>query len=107
MNDLLESIRMAVADGATIEQKAAGAQACRTILTALDAEAGKPIVIAGAPPPNPLAGVDPTHALDLLIARLRAALPGSEEKAAGGKAEEPSGLRIAFVRPPVGTRSRR
>ena len=39
MTELIEAIRAAVADGATPEQKAIGAQACRTILAALDEEA--------------------------------------------------------------------
>jgi hypothetical protein len=40
MNELIEAIRIAVADGATAEQKATGALACRTIIAALGAEAG-------------------------------------------------------------------
>ncbi len=41
MEQMIDSIRVAIADGATAEQKAAGAQACRTIMTALEAEVGK------------------------------------------------------------------
>jgi hypothetical protein len=70
MSELIETIRAAVAQGATAEQKAIGAQACRTILTALDAEPGKPIVLPGAPKPHPLSGITVDQALDLLIARL-------------------------------------
>jgi hypothetical protein len=102
MNDLIEAIRVAVADGATTEQKASGAIACRTILTALDAEAGKPLAVANAPMPHPFAQIDPGQALDLLIAKLSAGLPKDEP--AAQKTTAPSrrdrGLRIAFVTPP-------
>lgn len=70
MNELIEHIRSAVAQGATAEQKVVGAQACRTILTALDAEPGKPIVLAGAPQAQPLSRFTLDQALDLVIARL-------------------------------------
>lgn len=71
MNELIEAIRVAVTDGATAEQKATGAQACRTIIAALGAETGKPIVLPGAPKPHPLAALSFDQALDLVIARLR------------------------------------
>jgi hypothetical protein len=100
MNELLEAIRAAVADQATAEHKAAGAQACRTILAALEAEAGKPLGGAAAPPAHPLAGLDPTQALDLLIARLRAALPKDADDRAASPADR--GIRIALVTPPPG-----
>jgi hypothetical protein len=102
MNDLLESIRLAVADGATAEQKAGGAQACRTIIAALDAEPGKPLPApAGLPPVSPLANMDAGQALDLLIARLRAALPANEAKEDGARSR-PVGPRIPMVGPPPG-----
>jgi hypothetical protein len=107
MQDLLEAIRAATAEGATADQKTAGAQACRTILTALEAEVGKPISLPGTPVPNPVAGIDPSQALDLLIARIRAALPVEEQKTATPRRPEPSGLRIALVRPPPGVPRRK
>lgn len=70
MNELIEHIRAAVAQSATAEQKAVGAQACRTILAALDAEPGKPIVLAGTPQAQPLPRFTLDQALDLVIARL-------------------------------------
>ena len=70
MSELIEAIRAAIAQGATAEQKAIGAQACRTILTALGAEPGKPLVLPGAPKPHPLSGITVDQALDLAIARL-------------------------------------
>ena len=99
--ELLEVIREATADGATAEQKAHGAAACRAILAALEAEPGRPIAMPGAPAPHPLAGIDPGQALDLLIARLTAALPKEDAKATAGPAAapDPRGLRIAFVAP--------
>ena len=96
----LEAIHAAIADGATPEQKALGAAACRAILAALEAEPGKPIAMPGAPAPHPLAGIDPGQALDLLIARLTAALPKEDAKTtAAPAAPDPRGLRIAFVAP--------
>jgi hypothetical protein len=70
MNELIDAIRAAVTEGATPEQKAIGAQACRTILAALDAQPGKPIVLPGAVPVRPLSGVSLDQILDLAIARL-------------------------------------
>ena len=70
MSELIEAIRAAAAQGATAEQKSIGAQACRTILAALGAEPGKPIVLPGAPKPHSLSGITVDQALDLVIARL-------------------------------------
>ena len=77
---LLESIKAAVLPGATDEARAAGANACRAILAALDARPGEALVVA--PPANPLVAavsmlrsMPPDQLLDLAIARLRAALP--------------------------------
>lgn len=101
MQEMIESIRHAVTDSATPEQKAAGALACRTILAALEAETGRAIVLAGAPTPGPLAGISPDQALDLLIARLTVVAerdrPTTPTTMATGKATP---LRIAFVQPP-------
>ena len=100
MNDQIEAIRAAITDGATAEQKAHGAAACRAILAALGAEPGKPIAMPGTPAPHPLAGIDPGQALDLLIAKLTAALPKEDKPSAPPAAPDPRGLRIAFVAPP-------
>lgn len=93
MNELIEAIRAAVAEGATAEQKLAGAHACRTILTALEVEPGKAIVVANTPAPSPLAGMAPEQAMDLLIARLSALVPQQS-------AQPSKPLRIALVQPP-------
>lgn len=103
MEEMIEAIRAAVADGATVEQKSIGAQACRTILTALEVEPGKAMVLAGTPPASPLAGIAPEQAIDLLIARLSALVP-AEGKPAAVPAR--SGLRIALVQPPARPRAR-
>jgi hypothetical protein len=79
MNELIEAIRVAVAGGATAEQKATGAQACRTIIAALGAEPGKPIVLPGAPKPHPLSTLSVDQALDLVIARLRTMADAREQ----------------------------
>ena len=102
MQQLLESIRAAVADGSTTDQKTTGAQSCRTILMAIDAEVGRPLGAASAPAPSPLSGIDPTQALDLLIARIRAALPADGTESGAEKAPPAKGLRFSFVSPPPG-----
>lgn len=107
MEQLLESIRAAVADNASAEQKSAGAQACRAILAALEAEAGRPLAFAAPPPPSSLSGIDPTQALDLLIGRLRAALPAGEAEKTPAPAPDRAGLRISMVSPPPGVPRKR
>jgi len=71
MNELIEAIRMAVAEGATTEQKATGVLACRTIATALDTEPGKSFTLPGVPLPV-MSRVSIDQVLDLAIARLSA-----------------------------------
>jgi hypothetical protein len=70
MDALIDVIRTAIATGATTEQKAAGAQACRTIAAALDTEPGKPLTLGTSMPMRPLSGVSLDQVLDLVIARL-------------------------------------
>ena len=104
MTEQLDAIHAAIASGATAEQKAQGAAACRAILAALEAEVGKPITMPGAPAPSPLAGIDPGQAIDLLIAKLSSMLPKEEGKAptATASAMPPRPpMRIAFVAPPA------
>lgn len=99
MDEMLEAIRAAVGADATSEQKSIGAQACRTILTALEAEPGRAIALAGAPMPGPLSGISPDQALDLLIARL-SAVAERQVSAASAPSVKSGPLRIAFVQPP-------
>ncbi len=87
MDQLLEAIRTATATDANDEARAVGAQACRTILTALEAKPGEPLA-THPPDTSPiqtivatLRGVPPEQLLDLAIARLRAALPAGAEVA--------------------------
>ena len=86
MDQLIETIRAAIAPDASAEARAAGAQACRTILAALDAASGQPLAAASPIPASPIAsivgalrGVPPDQLLDLAIAKLRAALPAGTE----------------------------
>ncbi len=96
MEDLIEKMRAATATDATDETRAEGAQACRTLLTALETKPGEPMATAvtvPAPIPSdsatPLAtvhalasalrGMTPDQLLDLAITRLRAALPAGAE----------------------------
>jgi hypothetical protein len=116
MTELIEAIRAAVATGAPPEQKALGAQACRTILAALGAEAGRPIALPGAPQRHPLAGITADQALALLIARLTAvaeardAAAAAAASSAGAAGSPPSprpvtAPRIAYVTPPSAIKS--
>lgn len=94
MNERIEAIRAAVAEGATAERKAVGAQACRTILAALDTEPGKPIVMPGVPAPNPLSRLSVDQVLDLVISRLSTVAEARDAKPAS---EPPRGLRVAMA----------
>ena len=83
MDALIETIRSSVASDATDEAPAAGAQACRTILAALETPVGAPPAISppvsSLPPAAQmiatLRGVPAEQLLDLAIAQLRAKLP--------------------------------
>lgn len=87
MDNLIEAIKNAIAPNAPEEARAVGAQACRTILVALETPAGEPLgsPTAPAPPADPtsplhmvataLRTVPPDQLLDLAIERLKAALP--------------------------------
>lgn len=84
MENLIESIRSALAPDASPETRTGGAAACRTILAALDSVPGQPMPAAAVITPDAskiasavamLRGVPPDQLLDLAIARLRAALP--------------------------------
>ncbi|KAB2889203.1 MAG: hypothetical protein F9K40_19945 [Kofleriaceae bacterium] len=103
MEELIETIRAAVASDATAEQKTRGAEACRALATALNAEPGKPIAAPNAPMPHPFAGMPLGQVLDLVIAKLSAALPAENGKATPHPPSR-GGLRIQFV--PAPTRPR-
>ena len=88
MENLIESIRSAVAADATPEARAAGIAACRTILSALEAIPGDAFAPATVVTPNTsaivaavgaLRGVPADQLLDLAILKLRAALPAGVE----------------------------
>jgi len=82
METLIEAIRAASAADATPQARANGAQACRTILAALEATQGQPLASAPAAPATPMHAIvgtlrntPPEQLLDLVIAKLKAALP--------------------------------
>ena len=103
MQELIEAIRIAVTDGATAEQKATGAQACQTILAALGAQPGKPIVLPGAPKPHPLSALSVDQALDLVIARLRTVADAREQVDKQTPPLAPRGPQIPLVPQPART----
>jgi hypothetical protein len=71
MTDLLDCIRIALAEGATPEQKQAGAAACCAVYAALSPPPGVPISV----PHAPRTGANVDQALDLAIVKLRSMLP--------------------------------
>lgn len=84
MEQLLDAIRSATATDATDDARTAGAQACRTILAALESNKGEPLSAAPPVPFTPpqlqvavaaLRSMSPDQLLDLAITRLKAALP--------------------------------
>lgn len=96
LSDLIEAIRVAVADGATAEQKAAGVEACRTIATALGTEPGKPFTLPGTPQPV-TSRVSIDQILDLAIARL--SVIASEQESKQPPARSPAALKPAVAAP--------
>jgi hypothetical protein len=80
MDNVIESIRAAIASDATPEAKSAGIAACRAVLGALEGTPGQPLAAPAAASPvaalvGALRGVPPDQLLDLAIAKLRASLP--------------------------------
>lgn len=71
MTDLLDCIRIALTEGATPEQKHAGAAACCAVYAALSPPPGVPISV----PHAPRTGVNVDQVLELAIAKLRTMLP--------------------------------
>ena len=104
MENLLESIRAALAPDATSETRAAGVEACRAILTALGATAAEPSA-PRQPEVGPLAHAvaglirttPPDQLLDMVIAKLRAAVPVT----ADAPAPAPQKINIPLVRIPT------
>jgi hypothetical protein len=98
MDPLIDAIRAAVADGAPDDARQAGVTACRAILAALDAEAGQPLALRPTltspivATVSALRTVPPDQLIDLLIGKLRAALPDS-----AAAPHRPSPLRIPLV----------
>lgn len=99
MEAMIETIKLAVADDATSEAKQAGAAACRAILAALETEPGVALAVAQPVAQSPLAGVDPTQLLDLVIAKLRSVVG---EDAASNPTKP--GYRVQIVPVPRGER---
>lgn len=108
MNELIDAIRTAVADGATAEQKAAGVLACRTIASALDTEPGKPLTLPGVAPMASTSRVSIDQVLDLAIARLSMVASEQESKRASStptaaarptEATKPTGFRVPSAPP--------
>jgi hypothetical protein len=93
MENLIEAIKNAIAPNAADEARALGAQACRTVLVALETPAGEPLKAPTVPNASPtdtsplqmvataLRTLPPDQLLDLAITRLKAALPAGTETA--------------------------
>ena len=108
MDQLIDTIRTAIASGASTEQKAAGVLACRTIIAALDTEPGKPLVLPGTPSSSqPAARPSLDQMLDMAIAKLTM-LANEHDKRPASPSPSPNGLRVPVMRaalPRVPTRS--
>ncbi|MCA9678091.1 MAG: hypothetical protein KC464_23900 [Myxococcales bacterium] len=90
----LETIRAAVAEGATAAQRQAGAAACRALYAALSPPPGVPLSVPHALPPR----VDVDQVLDVVIARLRSMVPDATATAAATGRTPP--LQIPLIVPP-------
>ena len=106
MDNIIETVRIALLPDASDEARAAGATACRAILATLEAKQGQPLTQA-VQPSTPiqaavaaLGGVPSEQLLDLAIAKLRSMLPE-------GTAIEPvAPLNLPLLAlPPIGRRS--
>src|SRR5687768_1819955 len=64
MDTLLESIRAAIAATANDEARAAGAHACRTILTVLEAKPGEPLASSASSVATPASSIIDVVAAD-------------------------------------------
>jgi len=104
MEELLETIRAAIADDASPEARMTGAQACRVLLATLEPAAETPPPQAAAPAAPDVAaqighlaaalrGVPLDQLLDLAIVKLRAALPAGAE----APGVQPLNFRILLV----------
>jgi hypothetical protein len=89
MENLIETIRAAIVDGASEDARAAGASACRAILAALEAKPGEPVAPAVPPSTNAaeivammsaLRGVPTDQLLDIAIAKLRSMVPEQQPR---------------------------
>jgi hypothetical protein len=72
LQELVATIRASVAPGVTPEARAAGAAACRAILSALEAQVGQPMVAT----PTPQASTQPTPPSASPLARILSQLAG-------------------------------
>jgi len=96
MDNVIETIRAAIAPDATTEARAAGAHACRAVIAALEPSsqstppvtAGSPATPADAPQQIPVAaiaaalrGQSPDMLIDLAIAKLRSLVPADAHAA--------------------------
>jgi hypothetical protein len=69
LHELVATIRAAVAPGVTPEARAAGAAACRAILTALEAQVGQSLVPATPPPTATRVTQEPTSPLARILSQ--------------------------------------
>ncbi len=101
MDQLIATIRSAIADGATQETKREAAAACRAILAALDSDPGRPLSLAAqVPTPSSpmaaLAQLGPDHVLELVIAKLRRLVPAD-----AAPAVPKARFQVPMIVPPV------
>lgn len=105
MQELIDMIRVATTPDATQEQKAAGVQACRTIVAALDCEPGKPLTLA--PQTQTTSGISIDQVLEMMIARLSVMAKESDDgnAIAAPLSTAPAPTRVVPLRVPMATTS--
>jgi hypothetical protein len=70
LQELVATIRASVAPGVTPEMRAAGATACRTILSALDAQVGQALIATPTSPTTGQPQPPPTSPLGRMLSQL-------------------------------------
>ncbi|MBE7452269.1 MAG: hypothetical protein HS111_26315 [Kofleriaceae bacterium] len=100
MESTFDTIRTALAEDTTPEQRAAGVAACHTLLGALDAQptpsssaSSSPSPPAFAPSTHPLGSLPIDQVLDLVIVKLRSMLP-PDQAATAPPGEPPLTIRM-------------
>jgi hypothetical protein len=94
MDSLLDSIRIAISEGASDEERRRGADACRALVESFGGAQPSEPAQPAPPAANPFLGMTPDQILELAIARLRGV-------AKDGPTTAPAGIPIRITLVPV------